>query len=42
MDASKREPAALFAFDVLWCERMDHRNKTLLERKRTLSELLRG
>lgn len=42
MDASKREPTVLFAFDVLWCERSDQRNKTLLERKRTLAKLLRG
>lgn len=41
MDASKREPAVLFAFDVLWCKRKDQRTKTLLERKRTLAKLLR-
>jgi bifunctional non-homologous end joining protein LigD len=42
MDASKRDPAALLAFDILWCERIDQRNKTLLERKRALSRLVRG
>ena len=42
MDASKRDPAALLAFDILWCERIDQRNKTLLERRRALSRLVRG
>jgi bifunctional non-homologous end joining protein LigD len=37
---AKRDPAALFAFDLLWCLETDQRNLPLLERRETLSALL--
>jgi bifunctional non-homologous end joining protein LigD len=38
--AAKRDPAALFAFDVLWCLDTDQRPLPLLERRATLSALI--
>jgi ATP-dependent DNA ligase len=38
--AAKRDPAALFAFGVLWCMDTDQRPLPLLERRATLSALL--
>jgi bifunctional non-homologous end joining protein LigD len=38
--AAKRDPAALFAFDLLWCLETDQRDLPLLERRETLSALL--
>jgi bifunctional non-homologous end joining protein LigD len=38
--AAKRDPAALFAFDVLWCMETDQRDLPLLERRATLYALV--
>jgi bifunctional non-homologous end joining protein LigD len=38
--AAERDPAALFAFDLLWCLETDQRDLPLLARRETLSALL--
>jgi bifunctional non-homologous end joining protein LigD len=38
--AARHDPAALFAFDLLWCFETDQRDLPLLERRETLSALL--
>ena len=38
--ASVEDPAAIFAFDLLWLDGADFRRRTLLERKDTLHRLL--
>lgn len=40
--AIERDPAALFVFDLLWCEGKDCRRMPLSERKALLEEVLRG
>ena len=38
--AVERDPARLYAFDILWCRGKDQRRRPLLDRKLTLQKLL--